>query len=238
MIITPKLHSGFYFQNTVDEIRGLSTSGTPAFADGKWGRALENSGAAWAGIEVGTVSSYNYMHQTAKGAVSFWMKLNNHTSSSAQVIFTNTRFSTFDKGFWIIYENRQLTGNDPFGDPWSTRTTRSIRFNIASGDGNPVWLIETGPIIDNNDWNHITISFQINAVSDVWVNGVKITPEHTKTTRPVQTGDASRVAKIGQRQTANDFTLLGQLNRLYMFTDLIGEADAQRLYSDMHPLNA
>jgi hypothetical protein len=234
MIITKETHSQFPFQNSIEEKLGIATSGTASYTDGQIGRAATNSSTSYNGINVGSNSSYNYLHQTGIGSVSFWIKLNNYAANEFQFIFASTDFASNQTGVVIAYDNRQISSI-------LNLTTREIRIFITRGiTGRAIVEINAKNAIMDNNWHHVCFVFDnINNINKCYVDTIEQTDLYFFSNKTSPGGfNATYTPRIMRRPSNNTprFNVLGSLQHLTFFKKTLNISDIKRVYNGLHPL--
>ena len=234
MIVTKNTHSDFPFENTITESKGMNTSGSATYADGVLGMALTNNSTSYEGLSVGDVTSFNYLHQTGKGAVSFWLKLNDNLTSDIQTVVGSTPGGSRVKGFWIAYDNRRIAG-------FENLTTNALRCWITGGFGTTnYWVLRISKqdAITDNNWHHYLLNFETpNNMAEIYIDGVVQTSYSFQETNAVVSENAANVAKVAVHPTATQWQLRGSLQELRFYTSPLSISDIKRTINGLHPLN-
>jgi hypothetical protein len=112
-------------------------------------------------IDVGTVSSYDFVQKTGVFTVSFLAKLASTPANSACAFLGNTPAATADNGFFVAWENR------------TTISTNGLRCDVVKGQGPGTAVISslstTNAVTDTN-WHHLTVAGN-GANVTFWVDG-------------------------------------------------------------------
>ena len=232
MIIVPSLRAGWEFENTPDEIRGMTINSVGSgigYANGKVGRAATFTSTN-TGISVGDASSFNFMHQTGVFTVAGWFKLNDYTAIRYNAFASNFNTASANTGFMFGYDNRRLNF------PNVERTRNTLKLEVGKGVANA--FVSRISIIDailNNNWNFFV--FKSDGITNkCLINNINQTLFDNDINTP-GTGNAQATAKIGNRATNDDLNLDGQLSNLRFFDKALSDSDCERLYHGLHPLN-
>src|SRR3989344_3494109 len=169
-----------------------SNNGTPSGATWVEDAGYDSKGAyKFDGINdfiasVGNVSDFSFMQNTGNFTIEAWIKFNNYTANSLQVIAGNTP-TTGEKGFLFTYENRT-------GGLGHNHLTLALYRGVAATY--TVWANSSDFKIIDIDWHHVAavgnytnVLFYVDGVYDTGSKGDIIN---------LPTGNATRVLDLGR----------------------------------------
>jgi hypothetical protein len=190
---------------------------------GKIGNAYSFAGTNR--ITIGnSVSSYDFLHQTAYYSVSLWVKLDQYNLNTNGIIMSNNGTTTVNSGFSLHYENRS-TGISAY--PY-----RTFRVNLCKGiHTKPVYFFN-GPmyLVNDANWHHLVIvSYGLSNVY-LYFDGV----QHTVALQDVNgvgTDPASGVMTVGNLDTSPTIPLNGAIDNLLIYNRPLSQSEVSALYN-------
>jgi hypothetical protein len=190
---------------------------------GKIGNAYSFAGTNR--ITIGnSVSSYDFLHQTAYYSVSLWVKLDQYNLNTNGIIMSNNGATTVRSGFSIHYENRS-TGISAF--PY-----RTFIVNLCKGIHDTHVYFFNGPLYLVNDanWHHLVISSY--GISHVYLyfDGVQY-PVTLQRVNGVGSTIASGVMTVGNLDTSPTIPLNGAIDNLLIYNRPLSQSEVSALYN-------
>lgn len=159
-------------------------------------------------VDVGTVSSFNFIHNDAVFTISFFIKFTDHNEDNAQLIMGNNGFT--DVGFRIGWENRAGQG------------TRQLVTTIRSTDGQLISSNSSTNIITDNDWHPVVVTANGTNVFYT-VDGVKETGSSSVTQRA--DADSTNPLGLGRSNAAASFLFGGNLDEVALWNVELSDSD-------------
>lgn len=186
--------------------------GTTAFSS-SYGKILQGvniTSAATGNIEIGAVTDFTYMPNTAEFTIACWIKLEDYTT--ARYVVGNTGTSS-EKGFF-------------FGNNAGT-----ARMAVFVGSGSPGTLINASytSFFTDNNWHHFvaTGSKSANQVF-FYKDGVQFTPTSGATVGTTTTGNAAHTTRVGHNQAG---AWGGYIDELGFWTRALSQTEVTELYN-------
>jgi len=179
--------------------------------------ALDFDGSNDYVTSIGTVSSFNFIHQTTICSYSFWMKTNTLTPATMSIMGSTRR--GFEVGACVQFGGTSTLLN-------------SIR-TIVTANGLTIRDIRsTTNVITDTNWHHVTICLNGNAATSLmFVDGVSVVVASAAGGTAVGTGDATRNWSIGNAtRTDNAEWFNGQLDDIRIYNRALSASEVRQLY--------
>jgi hypothetical protein len=186
---------------------------------GRVGQALSFNGTNQYINNIGGLSSYSFIQNTAVFSISSWIKLDNNTAR--QMIVSSTA-ATAEKGFFFAYE----TLGGAFG-------TKAIRFGIDKGVGGvPAVDAKTNDnIITDTLWHHVAVTGIGNSIS-FYVDGVQQSTTYITSFSALSSGDSSRNLTIAVANLATPALFFaGKIDEVRIYNRTLSDSEALQLYN-------
>ena len=167
----------------------------------------------WDYIEVGTTSTFNFIHDGSDFSISAWEKHNTDIATEGGAIAGNY-IGADTKGFCLAVRERWINFTVGRTSPYPV-VSKTWENSLPAG----------------NNWNHIVITYNnANNLYCLYVNGNYIDDPATPI-NPHLTGDAYYSLKIGTQKTEASYGwMTGDIDDVRIYKRALSESEIQELY--------
>ena len=172
---------------------------------------------------VGSLSGgdYNFLTSTLTYSASLWLRLDDHTQDSSQVLLANN-YTSSNKGIQIWYDNR------------SGISTKALRVNSWAGSSVST---NTASAITDNNWHHVLVtSSGASGTLTVYLDGSSLA---TASLGSVSATAPNQDLAIGGRVISGSVNspIDGKLDEVAIWDVALSSADATAIYNSGTPNN-
>ena len=188
------------------------------------GSALQFNGSDQYIGDVGTTSDYSFIHDTGVFSISVWIKLDAPDTDTGPSVCGSTG-SASDRGFWLAYENRSVTGSPHGMRIFIGRGVASSPLRDYTWDDS----IPTGSTV----WHHVCVTGDGSGCK-LYVDGVDMGTADTIITNGFNTpGNATRVLNIARANFTSPFGYMdGAIDQLRIYDSELSASNVRKLYEE------
>ena len=208
--------------NTCDAGNPATEVGSPTYATGKYGKAINLNGSTqyvnWAANNTAAINSNNF-------TISTWVYLDAYNSSG-------TSYSTIITTQANQYFYVAIAGTGLSGQGLSTGEVMVSNDQVVSGDPVSGYVTASTGVIPLTTWTHIAVTLSSTAGAKIYIGGTLDTTQSARTQNPSSMSANSYIGAYNSGSTDENF-FDGGIDQIRVYNSVLSDANIALLANEV-----